>query len=189
MLPYHIPGSERILELPIYRCTEEQHWADEKQKFESWMEPSEAGFYLGGRTPERVKISEDCRAEAYRRAITLWDFNQIVGWIRLYTWPENIRAYLFLPNERITKIMRRKTFSTRRGNFIEMRVFPEQSNKEILTKLKKAILSEVAERSRLRSLYVDMGVLDVLGPHINWISLTKSRTQKPRCKRAAAIPA
>jgi hypothetical protein len=64
----------------------------------------------------------------------LWDFNQIVGWLRLYAWSGNIRAGLFFVREPITKIMREKTFDTRRGNFIEMYVFPKQSNEKILAK-------------------------------------------------------
>jgi hypothetical protein len=37
----------------------------------------------------------------------------------------------------------------------------------------------MAGHRRLRRLVVDMGVLDVLGPYIDWIGLTKSRSQKP----------
>jgi hypothetical protein len=175
MLSYHNPDAERILEIPIYRCTDEQHRAQEKERFESWVEPLETGFYIGGRTPERVKIWEEYRADSYRRTVTLWDFNQIVAWLRLYAWSGNIRAYLFFVRESMAKIMRHKTFNTSRGNFIEMHVFPKQSNEEILAKLKKLILAQAAANSRLRRLYVDMGVLDVLGPHIDWIGLTKSR--------------
>jgi hypothetical protein len=173
MLSYHIPGSERILEIPIYRCTDEQHRDQEDKDFETAMKLPEVQFFLGGRTPERVKIWQNYRESAYGRAVTLWDFNQIVGWIRLYTWPGNIRAYLFLTRERVTKVMRRKTFHTKRGNFIEMNVFPNQSNAEILEKIKESILAVMAGHHRLRRFYVDMGVLDVLGPHIDWIALTK----------------
>jgi hypothetical protein len=173
MLSYHEPGSERILEIPIYRCSDEQHRKEEQERFESWIEPFEAGYYLGGRTPERVKIWDEHRERSYSDMTTKWDFNEIVGWIRLYTWPGNIRAYLFFVKERITKVMRRKTFDTRRGNFIEMRTYPEQSNEEILVELRARILAGVAEHRRLRRLYVDLGVLDVLGPHIDWIGLTK----------------
>ena len=115
---------------------------------------------MGGKTPERVKIWEEHRAESYQGAVTPWDFNQIVGWIRLYAWPGNIRAYVFLVEERMIRIMRQKTFVTRRGNFIEIYVFPEQSNEEILANLKKNILAQAAANSRLRRLYVDAGVLD-----------------------------
>lgn len=179
MLSYHNPDAERILEIPIYRCTEEQHRAQERERFELWIEPLETRFYSGGRTPERVKIWEEHRADLHQRMVTLWDFNQIVGWLRLYAWSGNIRAYLFFVRERVTKLMRHKTFRTERGNFIEMRVFPEQSNEETLAKLKKTILAEAAANSRLRRLYVDMGVLDVLGPRIDWIGLTKPQSQKP----------
>ena len=71
MLSYHNPDAERILEIPIYRCTDERHRAQEKERFESWIEPLETGFYIGGRTPERVKIWEEYRADSYRLTVTL----------------------------------------------------------------------------------------------------------------------
>ena len=97
MLSYHNPEAVRIFELPIYRCTEAQHWSDEKERFESWIEPLEIGFYVGGRTPERVKIWEKHREDSYQRAVTLWDFNQVVGWIRLYAWPGQYQGVSILP--------------------------------------------------------------------------------------------
>jgi hypothetical protein len=175
MLPYHIPGSTRILELPIYRCTEEQHYAEQEDRYELAAEHVHAAYRALGERPEKEKVLADHRNDWFRREGMPWDFNQIVGWIRLYTWTGNIRGYLFFASERITKVMRRKKFITKRGNFIKIRVFPEQSNEEILTTLKTTILAKVAEHTRLHRFYVDMGVLDVLGPHIDWIGLTKSR--------------
>ena len=134
---------------------------------------------MGGKTPERVKIWEEHRAESYQGAVTPWDFNQIVGWVRLYAWPGNIRAYLFLERTHDQNIAPKKSFVTRRGNFIEIYVFPEQSNEEILANLKKNILAQAAANSRLRRLYVDTGVLDTLGPLINGIGLTKSPSSGP----------
>jgi len=34
MIEYHQPGAQRILELPVYRCTEEQHYREQEAKFE-----------------------------------------------------------------------------------------------------------------------------------------------------------
>jgi hypothetical protein len=180
MLSYHIPSSERFLELPVYRCTEDQHDKEQDEQFEFAAQYMRSAYHMLGKTPEQEKDFDDFRQEWFRREGRPWDFNQIVGWIRLYTWPGNIRAYLFFVSERITKVMRRKRFITKRGNFIELRVFPEQSNEEILTNLKSTILEAAAGNSRLRRLSVDTGILDVLGPYIDWISLTKSRIQEPR---------
>jgi hypothetical protein len=157
----------RVLEIPIYRCTEEQHQKEEDERFEAWIEPLETAFYLDGRMPERVQRWENYRSELRSRMVIPWDFNEIIGWIRLYTWPGNIRAYLFSTRERITRVMRRKTFETRRANFIEMRVYPNETNHEILVGLKARILAGITEHRRLHRAFVDTGVLDTLGPHID----------------------
>jgi hypothetical protein len=181
MLSYHIPGGERILEIPIYRCTDEQHRDEEDRRFEEWIRLQEEQFFYlgGGRYPDRIKIWEDHRRKAYGRAGALWDFNQIIGWIRLYTGPGHVRGYLFLTKERITKITRRKTFQTRRGSFIQFRVYPNQSNLEILARLKTAIHAAIADHRRLRRCCVDTGVLDVLGPHIDWLGLIRPPIPAP----------
>jgi hypothetical protein len=185
MLQHHIPEAERILEIPLYRCTQEQHWAEEERDFEARIAAPEVAFLAGGRTEERVTIWENYRAESHGSVVTLYDFNQIVGWIRLYAWPGKVRAYLFMPRERVSKALRCKTFETRRGNFVEFCVFPDNSNKEIFVKLKTRILAEVANHSRTRGLHVDLGVLNILGPHIDWVGLTQTQTQRHGSERHA----
>ena len=86
-----IPGQWVALTDP----TEERHRAEEDERFELRIKPDEVRFLLGGRTPERSKIWEEYRQREYVAATTLWDFNEIVDWIRLYAISGNIRAYLF----------------------------------------------------------------------------------------------
>jgi hypothetical protein len=67
--------------------------------------------------------------------------------------------------------MRQKQFDCDRGNFLEMRVYANQSNLMILEELKKRIHA-IGESPRMRRFYIDTGVLDVIGPHIDWLALT-----------------
>src|SRR5271165_3458901 len=165
MIEYHQPGAQRILELPVYRCTEEQHYREQEAKFEMaarWVKESLRALNKDLDTAEDLQVF---RTDWFKREGCPWDFNQIVGWIRLYTWTGNIAAYLFFVRERISKNMSRKRFVWERAKFLEMRVFEHESNAQILDNLKTKILSERNESTRLRRLYVDIGVLDVLNEH------------------------
>jgi hypothetical protein len=173
MIEYHQPGARRILELPIYRCTEDQFRKEQEDKFEAEVKYTQKLYRsLGVTVPYIMKEGkEQFRFGWYTRNGCLWDFNQIVGWIRLYAWTGNIGAYSFFTHQIITKIMRNKQFDLDRGQFLEMRVFADQSSLMILEELKKRIHT-VGQSPRMRRFYIDTGVLDALGPHIDWLALT-----------------
>ena len=69
--------------------------------------------------------------------------------------------------------MVRKRFLTERAKFLEMRVFEGQSSSEIFGRLKQRIIEETRDSPRVRALRVDTGVLDVLGPQIDWVAITQ----------------
>ena len=175
MINYHHPEAQRILELPIYRCTEEQHYSEQEARYESAAQWTKQSLQmLTHKCPKfAAQEMEICRREWFRREAYPWDFNQIVGWIRLYAWTGNIAAYLFFVSGRIAKTMIRKRFIWKQEKFLEMRVFSNQSSTQILEKLKKRLSEESDDSSRVLRLYVDTGVLDVLGPHIDWVALTR----------------
>lgn len=171
MIEYHQPGARRILELPVYRCTDEQHHKEQKEKCEDAARFFKQSLHMLEKDPDTSPEAEQFRREWYEREGCPWEFNQIVGWIRLYAWTGNIAAYSFSVRQRITKNMCRKQFVLD-GKFLEMRVVNDQSNLMILEKLKKTIHAETRERPRMQRLYIDTGVLDVVGPHIDWLALT-----------------
>ena len=99
-------------------------------------------------------------------------FNQIVGWIRLYARRGNIVGYLFFVHGRVTKNKVSKRFLIQPGHFLEMRVFDHEPSVEIFRRLKQTIIEKSRDSRRLRGLHVDTGVLDVLGPLIDWAGIT-----------------
>jgi hypothetical protein len=52
-----------------------------------------------------------------------------------------------------------------------MRVFANQSNLMILEELKNRVHTN-GQSPRMRRRYIDTGVLDVVGPYIDWLALT-----------------
>ncbi len=171
MIEYHQPGARRILELPVYRCTEEQHYKEQEEKCEEAGSFVKQSLCMLGKDPVTASEAVQFRRDWYKREGCPWEFNQIVGWIRLYTWTGNIGAYSFFVRQKIARNMSRKQFVLR-GKFLEMRVYTDQSNPMILEKLKNTITAESRESPRMQRLYIDTGILDVIGPDIDWLALT-----------------
>jgi hypothetical protein len=173
MDPYHHPHAQRILELPVYRCTEEQYYREQDANYNSEAQEYERILQWAGHTPESA--AEQMKAFRIRWKTCPWDFNQVVAWVRLYARTDGIGASLFLiPYKKMPKGIRRKR---RRGykwdsnNFLDMWVSDNQSSADIFDEIRTLIAATA--RQRFKGWYIDMGVLDVLGPHLNWVALTR----------------
>jgi hypothetical protein len=181
MYPYHHPHAQRILELPVYRCTEEQYYREQDANYECVAQdyerilqrfshmPESPPEWMKGFRPESV--AERMKAFRIEWKLYPWDFNEVVGWIRLYVRAGSIGASLFVVNTKISKNMARKKFVWETSNFIELSVSEGQTSADIFNVLRSNIIAENLRRFKGKR-YVDTGVLDILGPHLNWVILT-----------------
>jgi hypothetical protein len=115
---------------------------------------------------------ESVRSDWFKRHGHLWDFNEVVAWVRLYARAGSIGASLFVTNKRVSKRMAHKRFVWDSWNFLDISVSDDQSGTEIFDELKNAILAESRRRFKGQC-YIDIGVLEVLGPHLDWVALTR----------------
>ena len=98
--PYHHPRARRILELPVYRCTEEQYYREQNARYEAEAQSLEQFMR---RMPD-IDDPEAFKNHWFTRHEHPWDFNQVVAWIRLYARTDGIGASLFLmPYKKIPK--------------------------------------------------------------------------------------
>jgi hypothetical protein len=170
MYPYHHPHAQRILELPVYRCTEEQYYREQDADYKSAAQEYERILQRAGHTPKGV--AEQMKAFRIGWKRYPWDFNEVVGWIRLYVRAESIGAALFVVKTKISRNMARKKFAWDSSNFIEIPVSEGQSSAEIFDVLRNSIIAENLRRFKGKR-YVDTGILDVLGPYVDWVVLTQ----------------
>jgi hypothetical protein len=191
--PYHFPRARRILELPVYRCTEKQYYREQNAQYEAEAQSIEQSFQ---HTPDKDdpvmrarhrEYMEYYKKDWHTRYERPWDFNEIVAWIRLYARSDAIGASLFLmPYKRMPKGMRykrRRDFKWDSNNFLDMWVDNNQSSVDIFNELRTLLATTV--RQRFKRWYVDIGVLDVLGPNLNWVALTRDFHQQPAAPRSS----
>ena len=108
--PYHLPRARRILELPVYRCTEEQYYREQNARYEAEAQSLEPFMR---RMPDiddpvmrtrHLQYMEAFKNNWFTRHEHPRDFNQVVAWIRLYARTDGIGASLFLmPYKKIPK--------------------------------------------------------------------------------------
>jgi hypothetical protein len=175
--PYHHPRARRILELPVYRCTEEQYYRDQNARYEAEAQSLEQFMR---RMPD-IDDPEAFKNHWFTRQENPWDFNQVVAWIRLYARTDGIGASLFLiPYKRMPKDIgrgRRRGFKWDSNNFLDMWVSDNHSSTDIFEEIRELLVTTA--RQRFKGWYIDMGVLDVLGPHLNWVALTRDFQPRP----------
>jgi hypothetical protein len=51
-LEYHQPGARRILEMPVYRCTDEQHYNEQEEKCKEAVSSVKQSLRMLGKDPD-----------------------------------------------------------------------------------------------------------------------------------------
>jgi hypothetical protein len=170
MYPYPHPHAKRILELPVYRCTEEQYYREQDANHKSAAQEYARILQWAGHTPESA--AEQMKAFEIRWKTYPWDFNEVIGWVRLYVRTGSIGAVLYSVKTKISKNMSRKKFEWDSYKFIELPIAEGETSAEIFNDLRKSIITET-HRTFKGKRYIDTGVLDVVGPHLDWAVLTQ----------------
>jgi hypothetical protein len=182
MNPYHFPNARRILELPVYRCSEGQYYRELKAQYESAIQqhwkngvPSNLNPVLLAKRKKEFEASVWLSTFSYA-----WEFNQVVAWIRLYVRPEHIGASLHIRKyTRTPRYFFSQPFVWDSNNFLDVWVSSEQSSIDIFDDLRKEICTS-ADHHKLflkRKWYIDMRVFDFVGSHLNWVELTSTHNK------------
>lgn len=163
-LPQILSGPVRSLfEIPIYRCSIGEHDQDVQKHVDS-----ELAIYPKDRFPENY---EKMRFWALFRADKGWLYNEIIGWLRLFTLGTDIRGEVFLVKERKRFGMVKKTFRYR-GN--ELIVFPKSttSSFEIYTLIRFEI-SRLSMRLPYKNRFFELSTFDNVGPLLPWREMVR----------------
>lgn len=153
-----------ILDVPIYRISEDDFWN---------------AFALYGKTvatrfdwPPAPSIdAETRRDEILRQGFNApWQFNQIVGWIRLYALSTQLAGELWLHRaKRYVSSPRRKRFQWN-GKAFEMEASEFVTNGELVAALRDNIIGSVAELHNGK-LFADLETFNNVADHVDWLTL------------------
>lgn len=156
--------------IPIYRCTpdkyKQENDAERKKMYNDFLES-----FQGLQKKER--LAEESVDKSMLRKWVSWKYNEIVGYIELYTFFDQIRGdYYFIENQRIRRGFKKNNF-VYQGKLFEMYTVHMKTNEEIFEKLIIQLGAIKSERGRLKNKYIDLSELENLGSYIDWINLIK----------------
>lgn len=171
---------EFLLELPVYTIKEETFYREFDDALEN--EAESAYSRTGGTWPGKDlawfrEYIEKERFERLRGFGGPWRYNQICGFLGIYTLGNQLRGHSWFPRRRIYRHTSRKRTIESYGKAFELSVGPEESAEEILTNLFneiRALRSEPPFRGR----YVETGTLLLIGPFVDWRGLMNLSTSK-----------
>jgi len=158
---------EPLLELAIYSYSEREY-LDRCERYVQAHLPLRLRGGAGG--PGSSGFEAAVRERLIDRFGGTWDYNQAVGWLRLYVLGNQLRGtYWFTTAKRIRTNPLRKRFEWH-GSPLEVGVSDTQQSDEIFEEL----LSEVrrfSQEDHIKPRYVDLRPLLLLGPFIDWRAL------------------
>lgn len=163
-------GDDYFFILPVYRTDEEKYYADLNKDFERLVS-GVWGQEFRGSHPDIVQGFSNHHHKSYGGA---WDFNEIVGYIKLYFLGTQVRG------EYWSTIPRRKV-KTRKKQF-EYKTHKLYVEVEIRKKTKEGILEAIEEyiegcSRNLKNRYIDRKEFNKLKNCIDWPAVYKETNQ------------
>jgi len=150
-------------EIPIYRCSPDQHasWFDDEKR--KSLLPLEA---TRDTAPESLAITSQWFDEWHWYP---WRYNEAIGWLRLYALGSQIRAELwFVKAKRIVRETRKRVFFV--GKEFEISFRSTDQNPQIAEAVLQT-LRDLRRQPLYRKRYVDLECFEAIARHLDWQAL------------------
>lgn len=162
-----IDGVNTFLDIPVYRLTQEKYYNDLDTHIKKTIDSDP--LLIAGYAEESYRensASKNHMIETYGGA---WDYNEIIGWIRLHFLGTQIRGDFWRVKVKRIRRTRKKLFEHHTARLAyEINIPHQADNAKIFALVNKYLLNC---RKELKDLYIDTSRLDVIGPYVDWRSL------------------
>lgn len=161
-----------FFELPIYRCSEEKYFEEMEQlrrKINSEV-PNVKGY---------EKETEETKTYLFSRQSYNYDYNEIIGWLKLYVLGNQIRGeYHFevdlsdrhRTKKRINKGIRKKQFEYF-GKAFEISIYKNENSKQIFSRIIEKIEYLMQEEVPFKGRVIDTTKFDKIAEFVDWEKL------------------
>lgn len=163
-----------FFELAIYRCS--------PKKFEKELDTLERK--INDHFDDLTKQLEDydsshLKQDRFSRLSYEYEYNEVIGWIRLYILGNQIRGEYFyevspkdssIQKPKINKGVRKKKFCSFEKAF-ELSIYTEDSSEDIFQKLLNKLEYLSKEEKPFKGRFIDTRQLETIGKFVNWREL------------------
>lgn len=158
-----IPTDHYFFDIPIYRCSPDQHesWLAEEKREN--LQPFEE---TRDTAPESLVIAKQWFDEWHWYP---WRYNETVGWLRLYALGAQIRADLwYVKAKRVVRETRKRIFFVGKEFEISFRLTDPDTEIGIAV-LKR--LHDLKRQSLFRKRFIELECFEVVARHLKWNEL------------------
>lgn len=153
-----------FFEVPIYRCDPHKYEEEETMKRNKYFDQ----YY------HEESISKSELSDIFMRIMWQpWEYNEVIGWIRLYIFGTQIRGeYYFITSKNIRQGLKNKRFEYY-GKAFEYSIYDDMPNSEI----HQGIIDDLEEQQNekpLKNRHLDLRAFNTIAKFIDWKSLVKS---------------
>ena len=167
-LQIHTAARVPFFDIPVYRLSKEDYHAE----FEKFLRKHEAGFDPQSAVLLERQKQDDPAHERCRRERLLdgfggpWQFNEIVGYVRLHFLGSQVRGALWMVNKTRLVKTRKKQLCFRTDKVApELDIPLHATNENIFQTIMRYVERAKAE---LRPRFLDTSVLERIGGFVNW---------------------
>jgi len=165
-----------IFDIPIYRTTRYQFNAEIDKIVEKQLE------WVLSHDPQRNPLPQDLKDRVRERVAkesgSPWQFNQIIGWLRLFLEGSRIGCHpWWVDAKRINRRMKYKRFLMQTYSDIFQADCRNKSSEEIY-KVLLHNLKKLAAEKPYKKRYVDLDVFCRLGPYVDWRRLIEDHIER-----------
>jgi hypothetical protein len=152
-----------IFDVPVYRLSQPEYEAKQEQYVRQNLAEGEPYPDSKGKLWWQTRFAENYGG--------FWQFNEIIGFIRLFFYGTQIRGEYWRVNAKRLVRTRNKTFVFRELNVtFGEQIPPRSSNKRIFNLILK-YLKRAESDCFFRGQFIDTSILEYIGPYVDWKSL------------------
>jgi hypothetical protein len=163
----------RLYDLPIYRLSRKKYDQDMQARLKRAVEPWRQAT---GNEPPREVV--DWTSQRQHEAFGPWEFNEIIGYIRIYVLGSQVRGEHFSAEKARNPLGRRRVFvlkSLKLASEVEIGDFGRAfSSNDVWEAIQKYIVR--CQKELRNGRLIDDKLLRAIGPHTDWIAVINNAT-------------
>ncbi|MBA4366720.1 MAG: hypothetical protein C0403_03685 [Desulfobacterium sp.] len=157
-----------LFDIPIYWCKQEPFYKTYGKKLNTFLKK----FEKNSDYPLAEQLRMSLTDSFWRRYISPWRFNQIVGYVRLFKTGRQLRGELwFVSAKRMGTSMKHKHFSDI-GKAFELSVYKDETSEKIFRNVLKQLKN--IKKGNGKKYLLDIETFENMGRFVDWQSLMDS---------------
>lgn len=166
-------GVKYFFDIPVYRLSSDRYYQERDEYIDKVLFPKDSPYSEELRARDKADPNQNIviRDHIQRSYGGCWEFNEIIGYIRLHFLGSQIRGEYFGVNKKRIVRTRTKTLEYKTWKLapeIEIPYPPTQAG------ILKAIRDYIQDcKKELSNRYIDDSMFETLAENVNWVALFK----------------